>query len=224
MPSRRSGAATGGLASAVLQGVSGARVTVLDVDAAVHAEAHRWWPPTATGASFHKGNRLDPLPRADAVPVRPRACQASGERGGRAAAQLPYTSLTVLAGGHSMSCSRPRRSPCVASVCSPAARAPIAVRASSTLPGLAALLRVKVFAFGVQHGHVVSMSFPPTQSRPRLRREDDCGCAIGRLRSRGRRATSSRGDWFRFGRAGLARSERSITSRREHHAVRQGRI
>jgi tRNA (cmo5U34)-methyltransferase len=61
------GGGTGGLSLAVLQGLSGARVTVLDVDADMLAEARRRLADFADRVSFQEGSFLDPLPRADAV-------------------------------------------------------------------------------------------------------------------------------------------------------------
>lgn len=61
------GAGTGALTSAVLDGLPAARVTVLDVDADMLAEARRRLAGFADRVSFHEASFLDPLPAADAV-------------------------------------------------------------------------------------------------------------------------------------------------------------
>ncbi len=61
------GGGTGALAAAVLGGLPRVRVTVLDVDPDMLAEARRRLAPFAARASFHEGSFLDPLPAADAV-------------------------------------------------------------------------------------------------------------------------------------------------------------
>jgi tRNA (cmo5U34)-methyltransferase len=61
------GGGTGALSSAVLSGLPRSRVTVLDVDPEMLAEAQRRLAPFAGRISFHEGSFLDPLPAADAV-------------------------------------------------------------------------------------------------------------------------------------------------------------
>ena len=61
------GGGTGALSSAVLGGLPRVRVTVLDVDPDMLAEARRRLAPFAGRASFHEGSFLDPLPAADAI-------------------------------------------------------------------------------------------------------------------------------------------------------------
>jgi tRNA (cmo5U34)-methyltransferase len=61
------GAGTGALSFAVLQGLPRARVTVLDVDADMLAEARRRLARFGDRVSFQEGSFLDPLPGADAV-------------------------------------------------------------------------------------------------------------------------------------------------------------
>ncbi len=61
------GAGTGALSSAVLGGLPAVRVTVLDVDLAMLAEARRRLARFADRVSFHEGSFLAPLPAADAV-------------------------------------------------------------------------------------------------------------------------------------------------------------
>ncbi len=61
------GGGTGALSSAVLDGLPGVHVTVLDVDADMLAEARRRLARFADRVSFHHGSFLEPLPAADAV-------------------------------------------------------------------------------------------------------------------------------------------------------------
>lgn len=61
------GAGTGALSSAVLDGLPGVRVTVLDVDPDMLAEARRRLARFADRVSFHEGSFQGPLPAADAV-------------------------------------------------------------------------------------------------------------------------------------------------------------
>jgi tRNA (cmo5U34)-methyltransferase len=61
------GGGTGGLSSAVLGGLPGVRVTVLDIDADMLAEARRRLARFGDRVSFHNGSFRDPLPAADAV-------------------------------------------------------------------------------------------------------------------------------------------------------------
>ena len=61
------GGGTGALSSAMLSGLPGVRVTVLDVDPEMLAEARRRLAHFAGRASFHEGSFLDPLPAADAI-------------------------------------------------------------------------------------------------------------------------------------------------------------
>src|SRR4029453_18856437 len=58
---------TGALSSAVLDGLPGVRVTVLDVDPEMLAEARRRLARFGDRVSFREGSFLDPLPAADAV-------------------------------------------------------------------------------------------------------------------------------------------------------------
>src|SRR5262245_58591278 len=61
------GAGTGALSAAVLGGLPDARVTLVDVDAAMLDEARRRLAPFAERADFREASFLDPLPAADAV-------------------------------------------------------------------------------------------------------------------------------------------------------------
>ncbi|MGA2926764.1 MAG: class I SAM-dependent methyltransferase [Solirubrobacteraceae bacterium] len=61
------GGGTGALSSAVLDGLPGARVTVLDVDPAMLGEARRRLVDFGDRVSFRQASFLDPLPAADAV-------------------------------------------------------------------------------------------------------------------------------------------------------------
>ena len=61
------GAGTGALSGAVLDGLPGARVTVLDVDPDMLAEARRRLAGFGDRVSFEQASFLDPLPVADAV-------------------------------------------------------------------------------------------------------------------------------------------------------------
>jgi|ERR1039458_6855947 tRNA (cmo5U34)-methyltransferase len=61
------GGGTGALSSAVLDGLPGVRVTVLDVDADMLGEARRRLACFADRVSFQEGSFLDALPAADAV-------------------------------------------------------------------------------------------------------------------------------------------------------------
>jgi tRNA (cmo5U34)-methyltransferase len=61
------GGGTGALSWAVLEGLRGARVTVLDVDADMLAEARRRLAGFGDRVSFRQASFLDPLPAADAV-------------------------------------------------------------------------------------------------------------------------------------------------------------
>jgi tRNA (cmo5U34)-methyltransferase len=61
------GGGTGALSSAVLAGLPSSRVTVLDVDAAMLAEARRRLARFGDRVSFEQASFLDPLPAADAV-------------------------------------------------------------------------------------------------------------------------------------------------------------
>jgi tRNA (cmo5U34)-methyltransferase len=61
------GGGTGALSSAVLDGLPGVRVTVLDVDPEMLAEARRRLARFGDRVSFREGSFLDPLPAADAV-------------------------------------------------------------------------------------------------------------------------------------------------------------
>jgi tRNA (cmo5U34)-methyltransferase len=61
------GAGTGALSAAVLSGLPGARVTLLDVDTEMLDEARRRLAPFAGRVGFREASFLDPLPAADAV-------------------------------------------------------------------------------------------------------------------------------------------------------------
>ena len=61
------GGGTGAFASAVLDGLPGVRVTVLDVDADMLDEGRRRLARFGDRVSFHEGSFLGPLPPADAV-------------------------------------------------------------------------------------------------------------------------------------------------------------
>lgn len=61
------GGGTGALSSAVLDGLPGARVTVLDVDPLMLAEARRRLADFGDRASFRQASFLDRVPAADAV-------------------------------------------------------------------------------------------------------------------------------------------------------------
>jgi tRNA (cmo5U34)-methyltransferase len=61
------GGGTGALSSAVLEGLPGVRVTVLDVDTDMLGEARSRLEPFADRVAFREGSFLDPLPAADAV-------------------------------------------------------------------------------------------------------------------------------------------------------------
>jgi len=61
------GGGTGALSAAVLDGLPGARVTVLDVDRAMLDQARRRLAPFGTRVEFRECSFLDPLPAADAV-------------------------------------------------------------------------------------------------------------------------------------------------------------
>jgi tRNA (cmo5U34)-methyltransferase len=61
------GGGTGALAAAVLEGLPGVRVTVLDVDPDMLGEARRRLSGYAERVTFKQGSFLDPLPSADAV-------------------------------------------------------------------------------------------------------------------------------------------------------------
>lgn len=61
------GGGTGALTAAVLAGLPGTRVTVLDVDRAMLAEARRRLSPFGHRVEFREGSFFDPLPAADAV-------------------------------------------------------------------------------------------------------------------------------------------------------------
>ncbi len=61
------GGGTGALSSAVLDGLPGVRVTVLDVDRDMLREAQRRLARFADRVAFREGSFLDPLPAADAV-------------------------------------------------------------------------------------------------------------------------------------------------------------
>ena len=60
------GAGTGGLSAAVLGGLPRARVTLVDVDTEMLAEARVRLAPFAERARFREASFLDPLPAADA--------------------------------------------------------------------------------------------------------------------------------------------------------------
>jgi tRNA (cmo5U34)-methyltransferase len=61
------GGGTGSLSHAVLDGLPGVRVTVLDVDADMLDEARGRLADAGGRVSFHEGSFLDPLPATDAV-------------------------------------------------------------------------------------------------------------------------------------------------------------
>jgi tRNA (cmo5U34)-methyltransferase len=61
------GGGTGGLSAAVLEGLPGVRVTVLDVDRDMLGEARRRLSGYGERVAFKEGSFLDPLPSADAV-------------------------------------------------------------------------------------------------------------------------------------------------------------
>lgn len=61
------GGGTGALSSAVLAGLPASRVTLLDVDADMLAEARRRLAGFGDRVSFQRASFLDPLPQADAV-------------------------------------------------------------------------------------------------------------------------------------------------------------
>lgn len=61
------GGGTGALSAAVLGGLPGVRVTVLDVDREMLGEARRRLSGYGERVAFTEGSFLDPLPRADAV-------------------------------------------------------------------------------------------------------------------------------------------------------------
>jgi tRNA (cmo5U34)-methyltransferase len=61
------GGGTGALSAAVLEGLPGVRVTVLDVDPDMLGEARRRLVGYGDRVAFHEGSFLDPLPAADAV-------------------------------------------------------------------------------------------------------------------------------------------------------------
>jgi tRNA (cmo5U34)-methyltransferase len=61
------GGGTGALSSAVLHGLPGARVTLLDVDPEMLAEARRRLAAVGDRVSFQQSSFMDPLPAADAV-------------------------------------------------------------------------------------------------------------------------------------------------------------
>jgi tRNA (cmo5U34)-methyltransferase len=61
------GGGTGALSAAVLDGLPGVRVTVLDVDTEMLEEARRRLARFTDRVSFYEGSFLDPLPAADAV-------------------------------------------------------------------------------------------------------------------------------------------------------------
>src|SRR3984957_6716739 len=61
------GGGTGALSAAVLDGLPGARVTMLDVDREMLAEARRRLARYGYRVEFQAGSFLDPLPAADAV-------------------------------------------------------------------------------------------------------------------------------------------------------------
>jgi tRNA (cmo5U34)-methyltransferase len=61
------GGGTGALSSAVLDGLPGVRVTMVDVDADMLGTARRRLARFADRVVFHEGSFLDPLPAADAV-------------------------------------------------------------------------------------------------------------------------------------------------------------
>jgi tRNA (cmo5U34)-methyltransferase len=61
------GGGTGALSAAVLEGLPGVRVTVLDVDPDMLGEARRRLVGYVDRVAFHEGSFLDPLPAAHAV-------------------------------------------------------------------------------------------------------------------------------------------------------------
>jgi tRNA (cmo5U34)-methyltransferase len=61
------GGGTGALSAAVLEGLPGVRVTVLDVDADMLGKARRRLVVYGDRVAFHEGSFLEPLPAADAV-------------------------------------------------------------------------------------------------------------------------------------------------------------
>ena len=61
------GGGTGALAAAVLEGLPGVRVTVLDVDREMLGEARRRLARYGDRVTFQAGSFLDPLPSADAI-------------------------------------------------------------------------------------------------------------------------------------------------------------
>jgi tRNA (cmo5U34)-methyltransferase len=61
------GGGTGALSAAVLEGLPGVRVTVLDVDPDMLSEARRRLSGYGARVAFKEGSFLDPLPCADAV-------------------------------------------------------------------------------------------------------------------------------------------------------------
>ena len=61
------GGGTGALSAAVLGGLPGARVTVLDVDRAMLDQARGRLAPFGARVEFREGSFFDPLPTADAV-------------------------------------------------------------------------------------------------------------------------------------------------------------
>jgi tRNA (cmo5U34)-methyltransferase len=61
------GGGTGALSAAVLEGLPGVRLTLLDVDPDMLAEARRRLDRYADRVSFQEGSFLDPLPAADVV-------------------------------------------------------------------------------------------------------------------------------------------------------------
>jgi tRNA (cmo5U34)-methyltransferase len=61
------GGGTGALSAAVLEGLAGVRVTVLDVDRDMLGEARRRLSAYGERVTFQEGSFLDRLPRADAV-------------------------------------------------------------------------------------------------------------------------------------------------------------
>ena len=61
------GGGTGALSEAVLEGLPGVRITLLDVDPDMLAEARRRLEPFTDRVAFQEGSFLDPLPAADAV-------------------------------------------------------------------------------------------------------------------------------------------------------------
>jgi tRNA (cmo5U34)-methyltransferase len=61
------GGGTGALSAAVLEGLPGVRITLLDVDPDMLGEARRRLAPFADRVAFREGSFHDPLPAADAV-------------------------------------------------------------------------------------------------------------------------------------------------------------